>query len=128
MILDIRISTLKARAAAAEAETPVGAAGVSKTRRELPLLLTDSQTRFLNEFCSHVHGIHQRAMFREDVLSRLSGSIGNAALRAAILATSIEAGFSAQQMKQFGLMITVNHAERGKLPGFNSKAAQGAEF
>jgi hypothetical protein len=124
MAFDISIVTRKAHAArfAASFEQLAGNAGTAKTRKE-PARLSDRQADSLKGFALKYLPAEQRDQFRHSVLNRLSGSIGDAALRAALIAAAIEvAGFTYERLVALGLAAKHGSASRA----YNSKEANGA--
>jgi hypothetical protein len=103
-MIDISVAAAKIRAAkyAASFEPTPGDAGVVKTRHE-PARLTDRQSGALKGFGLKYLPAEQRDPFRVSVLNRLSGSVGDGALRAALIAAAIEVGFSYNQLVALGL-------------------------
>jgi hypothetical protein len=124
-VIDISAARAKQRAeAAAAAEERMDRADVAKTRRA-PVVLTTRQAADLDDFCTHVQGVHKRRRFREAVLSRLSGAVGTAALRAAITATALDIGFTNERLKKLGV-FNDRHGPYSR-PG-SGKAAQGIQL
>jgi hypothetical protein len=105
MSFDVTIATAKARAArfATSFETEYGPAGVEKTRKE-PARLTDRQADALAGFCLKHVPDHLRSEVRYNILARISGCPGDAALKSAICAAAQEvAGFKIETLRALGL-------------------------
>jgi hypothetical protein len=126
VMINVSAALAKQRAEAAAADAAVYAAGTARTRRA-PVVLTDRQSKLLDGFCAHVRGTHKRKAFRDAVLIRLSGSIGDAALRVAIAATALDIGFTTEQLRKCGIFSYDNKRGAYALPG-SGKAAQGIQL
>jgi hypothetical protein len=108
VMLDISAAKAIARAArfASSFESTCGNAGVAGTRKEPPLL-TDRQSAMLETFVvRYLRSARAREEFRRQVFSRLSGAPGFEAVRTSITNTALEHGFSIEQVKQAGVIIT----------------------
>jgi hypothetical protein len=107
---DISIVTRKAHAArfASSFEQLAGNAGTEKTRKE-PARLTDKQANVLKRFGLKYLPAEQRDAFRYSTLNRLSGAVGDAALRAAIIAAAQEVcGFTYNELVALGIGMKSN--------------------
>jgi hypothetical protein len=122
MSVDVSVTASKERAAkyAASFEPSYGDAGFSLTRRS-PVALTDRQTTMLRDFViKYLQGMEARRAFQSAVYSRLSGSPGDAALKAAIVNSASEIGFSQATLSALGLIVKVDR----KMTLGRSKEAQ----
>jgi hypothetical protein len=104
-MLDISAAAAKARARrfATSFESESGPAGTAKTRKD-PTRLTDRQADALKGFGLKYLPTEQRDPHRFSVLNRLSGTVGDAALRAAMVTAAVEvSGFSYERLVALGL-------------------------
>jgi hypothetical protein len=104
MSIDISASAQKARARqfAASFDSAPGDAGVTKTRREPPLL-RDHQVDALRGFALKYLPASQRDQLRCAVFNRLSGCPADGAFFVALVAAAIEIGVSNEILNAAGL-------------------------
>jgi hypothetical protein len=126
MSVDVSIKAQKqhaARFAASFEPTAPGDAGVEQTRRE-PALLTDRQTDAVLGFGVKHLPAKLRDPFRFSVMNRLSGVVGDSAVKAAIIAAAMEvAGFTAAELVAKGL---TNKGSSGRNPNGSKDSNLGA--
>jgi hypothetical protein len=86
-MIDVSVTARKAHAArfASSFDSAPGPAGFSATRKESAAVLTDKQTRIVEQFARLVMPKARRSVYREAVYARLSGRPGDAAALAACI-------------------------------------------
>jgi hypothetical protein len=113
---DVSILAQKARAARFATSfdnTAVGPAGVFGTRRE-PALLTDRQVRLVEQFARVVLPWQRRDAYRAAVHARLSGAVGDSAVRASCI-QSAKGIVELRALREAGL-VTIDASGGAKLP------------
>jgi hypothetical protein len=119
-MLDISAARAKERAARFATSfdnTATGPAGFEKTRREPPML-TDKQCRKIDQFAALVPKA-RRSAFRDAVLRRLSGKVGDAAVHSA----AVNASAGMIESKVLAANGLVSHKDSGA--AWKSKATLG---
>jgi hypothetical protein len=114
MLFDVSAVKAKERARmfAASFDGTQGPAGIAKTRRETPLL-TDKQSRLIDQFVQVVPR-QSREHYRSAVHARLSGAVGDSAVRASCI-QSAKGIVELQVLREAGL-ITIDSSGGAKLP------------